>query len=152
VTLTPHFTLAEMLVTSTGIPNTPSAVEVDRLRRLCERVLEPWRTRIGRIRITSGYRSPRVNAAIKGSATSQHMAGEAADCAPLDTELADAWEELIGASLPIDQAIVYQREHGRGWIHVSHSARRERRELLVQPAGSSAYVPWSTWSGPLVLP
>lgn len=152
MTLTPHFTLAEMLVTSTGLPNTPTAVEVDRLRRLCERVLEPWRTRIGRIRITSGYRSPRVNAAVKGSSTSQHMTGEAADCAPLDTELPEAWEELIGAGLPIDQAIVYQREHGRGWIHVSHSTRRERRELLVQPAGSSSYVPWATWSGPLVLP
>lgn len=151
--LSKNFELSELVVTSAGLPNTPGQAEVAALRRLCEAVLQPWRDRVGRLRVTSGYRSPAVNRAIGGSSTSQHMRGEAADVVPLDVPLAEAWESLLGAGLPIDQAIVYQRAEGRGWIHVSHSVRRTRGELLVQPADRPGqYVPWSTWRGPLVLP
>ena len=154
IRLSPHFTLAELTTTSTGLPNQPSAADRVRLVELCSHVLEPWRAVVGPLRVTSGYRAWRVNAAVGGSITSQHMRGEAADVVPLTVPLADAWHrllELVAGGLPVDQAIVYQRPAGQGWVHVSYtSARAVRRELLVQPQGIRGYVAWSGWSGPLV--
>lgn len=150
--LSPHFTLAELTVTSTGLPNVPSPAHVEALRALCLQALEPWRAVVGPIRITSGYRSPEVNAAIRGSKTSQHMRGEAADCQPLRGSLVDAWEalcSLLRCGLPVDQAILYVRPSGQGWIHVSHD-EIPRRQLLVERGGR--YVPLEDYEGPLVLP
>jgi hypothetical protein len=60
--------------------NPPAAV-FDNLRHLVVESLQPLRDRIGTpIRVTSGYRCPEVNALVGGSATSQHVQGEAADC------------------------------------------------------------------------
>jgi len=148
--LSAHFTLREMSTTSTGLPNTPSPHAVESLRELCTLVLEPWRLVLGAIRVSSGYRSPAVNQAIGGSPTSDHLHGRAADCVPLHVPLEAAWRSLAALvdDLPIDQAICYVREAGRGWIHVGHRAT-PRRELLVHVDGR--YVPWSTYRGPLVL-
>lgn len=152
--LSPHFTLAELTTTSTGLPNQPSVADRARLVELCGQVLEPWRALVGPLRVTSGYRSWRVNAAVGGSTTSQHMRGEAADVVPLAMPLKAAWLgllELVRDGLPVDQAIVYQRPAGQGWVHVSYtSARAARGELLVQPAGVRGYVAWAGWGGPVV--
>lgn len=77
--LTEHFTLAELTATRTGLPNVPGDVEASKLVRVAE-MLEVIRAHFGRpIAVHSGYRSPKVNAAIGGSKTSQHMRAEAAD-------------------------------------------------------------------------
>lgn len=161
VNLTPHFTVDELVRTSTGLPNTPTAEHLDALRCLCAAVLEPWRERTGPLRVTSGYRSRAVNDELRrrgysASSTSQHMLGEAADVQPATMALEAAWAELLDAveaGLPVDQAIVYQRKAGVGWVHVSHTCTRPpRKELLVQLADGKTYVPWSWWTGALVLP
>ena len=79
--LSKHFSLAELTVTTTGLANQPSSVEViERLRKVCANILEPVRDHFGKaVVVHSGYRSPAVNAAIGGSKTSQHMKGEAVD-------------------------------------------------------------------------
>lgn len=82
--LSPHFKLSEFIVSGVALQQhidnmpTDSAV-VDRLRLLTEKVLEPLRLRFGVIRITSGYRCPRLNHAVGGRTVSQHLRGEAAD-------------------------------------------------------------------------
>ena len=154
--LSPHFTLAEMTRTSTGLPNVPAVLEAASMVLLCYKVLEPWRARTGPLAVTSGYRSPAVNEAVNGSRTSQHMRGEAADIKPVSVTLEHAWAELlslIAGGLPVDQAIVYERAKGRGWVHVSRSfGRQPRGQLLVQPAAHrGVYVPWADWSGPVVI-
>ncbi len=152
--LSPNFKLDELLVTSTFLPNVPGALEVAHLTLLCHEVLEPWRALVGPLRVTSGYRSLAVNRAIGGAANSDHMDGKAADVQPLSTALPAAWAELLRVigELPVDQAIVYQRQRGQGWVHVSWG-RIPRRQVLVQPAGQlGRYVPWSSWAGPLVTP
>lgn len=150
--LSPHFTLRELTVTATGLPNAPTQDDVRRLGLLCVEVLEPWRASVGPLRVTSGYRSPAVNAAVKGSRTSQHMRGEAADVVPLTLALEPAWRELVRLveeeGLPVDQAIVYQRPRGRGWVHVSH-AERCRGQLLVQLA-AGGFSAWRDFDGLLV--
>ena len=78
--LTDHFTLEEMTVSEyaarNGLKNTPSETAVQNLKILCKNVLEPLRLNLQKpIISTSGYRSKKVNEAIGGSTTSQHMKG-----------------------------------------------------------------------------
>jgi len=84
--LTPHFTLEEFTDSQTaarnGIPNVPSvnSQEYKNLQRTAE-TMELVRTKLGDkpILISSGYRSPQVNAAVGGSKNSAHMSGLAVD-------------------------------------------------------------------------
>ena len=74
VQLTPHIHLREVECGCGACPRTP--VDLDHLRRL-----ETLRARLGGrpIRITSGYRCRRHNAAVGGHPTSEHMDGLATD-------------------------------------------------------------------------
>jgi peptidase M15-like protein len=85
--LTKDFSLPELIASDTAARDPalaeqfdPPANVRDNLRYLAERVLQPLRDEIAwPLHVNSGYRSPALNAAIKGSKTSQHMVGEAAD-------------------------------------------------------------------------
>jgi len=71
--------------------------------------------------IHSGYRCPDLNAAIGGSATSQHMRGEAADFHVVGQNLTDVWQ-WIGRDSGIDfgQLILEGWTAGQpSWIHLS---------------------------------
>lgn len=157
--LSPHFSLQELVVTSTGLPNVPSPAEIANLRELATRVLQPWRDVVGRLKVTSGFRTEAVNLALreagyKASRTSEHLRGLAADVKPLDTDLPDAWRALLDLpGLPIGQAILYVRRPGTGWVHVSVDlAPPLRRDLRVDLLGQPRTVPWASYRGPLVLP
>ena len=52
----------------------------ENLEKLCKEVLQPIRDKYGKaITVTSGYRSPKLNAAVGGVKTSQHVLGQAVD-------------------------------------------------------------------------
>lgn len=68
------------------------------------------------IRISSGYRSPQLNALVGGVAHSQHMQGLAADLVVPDMEHLMAVIRKLGG---FDQ-LIDERPKGRGrWVHVS---------------------------------
>lgn len=143
--LSPHFTLAELTGTGTGLPNTPGSNHIDNLRLLAGLVLEPLRVlRGGPLKVTSGYRSPEVNAAIKGSRTSDHMAGEAADLRGAADLIDEVW--AVAHMLPLKQVIAYAPGRG-GHLHVSidldaiTSGEEPRRQFLFAPEGGG-YRPW----------
>ena len=143
--LAPHFTLAEMTRSSTaarkGIPNNPPPEVVKALKLLCENVLEPIREHYGKpVRVTSGYRSPRLNTAIGGSASSQHCQGEAADFT-VEGESNLAVCQWIMRNLKYDQLIYEVGESG--WVHCSFSAYRQRGQELTakRVSGRTQYVP-----------
>ena len=81
--LTRNFSLQELIKSDTairkGIDNNPNADQVEKLKRLCENVLQPVRDHFGRVKVTSGYRSPELCVAIGSSINSQHAKAEAAD-------------------------------------------------------------------------
>lgn len=82
--LTKNFTLAELTKSQTGarrgLDNTPSPAIEKNLKNLAETILQPLREKIAKpIVINSGYRSPAVNSAVGGSATSAHRFGHAVD-------------------------------------------------------------------------
>ena len=59
--LSKHFTLRSLALSGTvvrhRIANVPTTEETERLRALCENVLEPLRRRFGVIRVVNGYHS-----------------------------------------------------------------------------------------------
>lgn len=144
--LTPHFTLAEMERTATGLPNVAPPVAIHALEALAAFVLEPLRRDVGALRVTSGYRSPAVNAAVGGSRTSQHLRGEAADVVPLAVPRAVLWGRIVArlGTLPIDQAILYE---DAPHVHVSTTSRYPNRGQALVHTADGRYVPWVSYRG-----
>ena len=119
--LSPHFTLAELTRTSSGLANVPTDAEVKALTALCITLLEPVRNRFGPVSIHSGFRSAAVNAKIGGSKTSQHMRGEAADFHCPGARLEDVMRWIVVESgLHYGQVILEGHTAGEPtWIHLS---------------------------------
>lgn len=105
-----------------GIDNTPTPEAMTNLAALVDAVLDPLREKYGRpIHVSSGYRCPRLNKAVGGSATSQHVKGEAADIyVARPNEMAELFS-LIYYLLPFDQ-LIWERgaDEAPAWIHVSY--------------------------------
>ena len=137
--LSKNLTLAEACKTTSKFDNTPGKVEIENLKLVAEKIFQPCRDYMDQpIMVNSGYRSPAVNKAIGGAATSQHVKGEALD---LDTEYAPDNKKLfdyILKNLDFDQLI---NEFNYSWIHVSYSKTRNRRQVLkaVKKDGKTIY-------------
>jgi zinc D-Ala-D-Ala carboxypeptidase len=130
--LTEHFTLEEMTVSGyaarNGINNTPSETATQNLILLCKQVLEPLRMRVQKpIIIISGYRSKKVNAAIGGTSTSQHMKGQAADFIVIGMTIEEVFN-IVAGQFPYDQLI---QEFGQ-WVHVSYKEPLRKEKLLAK--------------------
>jgi uncharacterized protein YcbK (DUF882 family) len=107
--LSPNFTLEEMTVSDYaarhGLDNTPQNEHLKNLKRLAV-FLESLRALLGKpISINSAYRSPEVNTAIRGSKTSQHCHGTAADIRVSGMVPDQVVKRIIASTLPFDQVI-----------------------------------------------
>ena len=128
-----YFTIQELTRSNTaeakGIDNTPTPEEEKKLVALIENVLDPLREMYGGpITANSGYRSPALNKAVKGSSTSQHVRCEAADITGGNKEANKRLFELIREKLPFDQLI---NESDYSWVHVSYvSPEKNRKQTL----------------------
>jgi len=123
--LTRNFTLQELIKSDTairkGIDNNPNADQVEKLKRLCENILQPVRDYFGRVKITSGYRSPDLCVAIGSSVNSQHAKAEAADFEVIGVDNAEVADWVYTNCRP-DQLILEfytPGEPNSGWIHAS---------------------------------
>lgn len=141
--LSKDFTLAELTKTSTNLNNTPNKQQIENLRQLAINILQPARDALGPIRVTSGYRSPEVNAKIGGSATSQHTQGQAADLM-----MSGGQKRLLDwiiANLEFDQIISEfpDKDGNPAWVHVSFAAGKNRNQKLkaVRVNGRVKYLP-----------
>lgn len=141
VTLSRDFTLKEFLRTATGLPNDPTADrQLANMIRLCRMILQPVRDVFGPLRVTSGFRSPEVNAAVSGSDKSQHLEGEAADIIPELATTREVFAWIAQATwLPIGQVIL-ERPQGKSWVHVSLARPGRARQVLVW--GGGVYTQW----------
>jgi zinc D-Ala-D-Ala carboxypeptidase len=126
--LTPHFTLEEMLESQTARrwniqeQFNPRAEVVQNLKLLCENILEPLRSYIGRpIIISSGYRCPEVNKRVGGQPKSQHLKGQAADIHALGMSNADLFWAVQEAKVKFSQEIwEFGTKAEPAWVHVSY--------------------------------
>lgn len=92
------------------------------LKYLCDEVLEKARAHYGvPIVPNSGYRCPKLNTAIGGSSSSQHMQGEAVDFEVPGVSNLDL-AHWCAANLEFDQLILEFHRDGdprSGWVHIS---------------------------------
>ncbi|HEX4843663.1 MAG TPA: D-Ala-D-Ala carboxypeptidase family metallohydrolase [Limnobacter sp.] len=138
--ITPHFSLAELTVTKTGLPNRPdSPLILANLRELATTILQPVFETFGpRLTITSAYRSPVVNNAVRGSSTSQHCFGQAADFVVMGIstyELA-CWvrDHLDYGQLILEEYIPGTK--ATGWVHCSIPTSKFRNKNYTKFKGS----------------
>lgn len=125
-----------------GIDNTPSVQVRANLTALIEKVLDPLREAYGKpIIVTSGYRCERLNKAVGGAASSQHVKGEAADIRSVEDtpeENKKLYDLIVKLGLPFDQLI---NEYGYDWVHVSFGSQHRRQKLkAVKKNGRTSYV------------
>jgi zinc D-Ala-D-Ala carboxypeptidase len=131
--LSKNFTLQEFTKSQTalrlGLDNTPEGEHLEAALALFENVVQPVRDHFGPTVINSGYRGPDLNAAVGGSATSQHCKGEAADIEVPGVANKDL-AEWIQENLDYDQLILefYDPDvPDAGWVHVSYKADGSNR-------------------------
>ena len=157
--LSPHFTLAEMCKTSvrTADGNIPSRVHIENLKRLCgwlEMLRDEWNRRYGSLTpdpspnsegdfdepiiINSGYRSPAVNKAVGGVATSNHLTGCAVDIRVADMkqlmryavillDIADEGREAF------DELLIERNAKDIYWLHFAVRPKDNRMKIrLIQ--------------------
>lgn len=126
--ITDHFSYNEFIRSTTAeqrhIDNTMPKRYNANLVTLCEKVLEPIRQEYGKpIIITSGYRCEKLNKAINGAKTSQHMYGSAADIVAQDGDNIALWnlirKMLNNKQIEVRQLIWEYGDKQPNWIHLS---------------------------------
>jgi hypothetical protein len=105
---------------------------INNLQLLCVNILQPVRNQFGMIRVTSGYRCKRLNDLIKGSSSSQHMTGQAADIQGIKAKNKALFEFIRSSELPFDQLIwEFGTRLDPAWVHVSFSPNPRRQVLYI---------------------
>jgi putative chitinase len=146
-----YFTLQEFIKSDTaarlGIDNTPSNYQKNNIIELVDNLLDPLRAdwavycnrhKLGTaaIKITSGIRSETLNEALKGSKTSAHYHGWAADLIPCNGQLSQFKKFCIEWLMDknFDQFISENEDSNcvPRWIHIGYknSTGKQRRQFL----------------------
>ena len=139
--LTKNFSLAELIRSDTAIrlghseQFKPSEEIISNLKALAVNILQPLRDALGvPLRVTCGYRCPRTNKAVGGSATSEHMQGMAADIElwvdgkEYNQKLFDT---VLRLNLPFTQMIdEFGTPDAPAWIHISYNPAKLKRQKL----------------------
>ena len=132
-----YFKIEEFIKSDTAIrnniDNTPNAQEKDNIKSLIENILDPLREAYKKpIIITSGFRSKTLNNFLKGSSTSQHVNGQAADIRSVEDSVQEnkkIFELIQKLDLPYDQLI---DEYNYNWVHVSYSPKNRKQILHIK--------------------
>lgn len=126
--LTPHFQLEELACTNTKYKeeNISSAKKIMgrmyQLAGFAERVREI----IGKpLIINSGFRCVKLNNAVGGSLTSQHLYAEAIDIRVSGKSCKEIFQIIASSDLKYDQLIL-ERSGTAQWVHVSIGSKKEK--------------------------
>ena len=108
------------------------------MKLLVEKVLDPLREKVGKIKVSSGYRDPVYNAKEGGSPTSDHITGCATDIVPIESDIDDVFALLI-REFKYNQVIL-EKKNTR-WIHISYKKegnKQEAKTAIVNPKTNKA--------------
>lgn len=137
--LSKNFTLSELTYSSTAnankVNNTPDRWELENLKKLCNEVLQPIRDKWDdSIFINSGFRNPIVNRLVKGSTSSQHLKGQAADITVGSKSRNKKLFDMIVEMMENEEITVGQLidEKDYSWIHISLPYKRVNQILHLK--------------------
>lgn len=135
--LSKNFTMAEFTKSDTatklGIDNTPKGEHLEAAKKLFENIVQKVRDHFGPTVLNSGYRCPELNEAVRGSRTSQHCQGEAADIEVPGVPNADVAQWVVD-NCDFDQCILEFYTPGipdSGWVHVSYNSDGKQRKQVL---------------------
>lgn len=147
--ITKNFSWAEMQASITakrrGYDNTIPDTLKPNMVNLCTKVLQPIRDRFGApIVVGSGYRCPKLNKAVGGVASSQHMTAAAADIRTVSDKYADnkkLWDLILDMAKKGEikcRQIIWEygkRDIGPDWIHIAindiHHSKRDNQIVYI---------------------
>jgi len=145
INLSEHFTLAEMCKTNVKLKNVPNEAQVENLKRLCgwlEMLRRRYNERYGEgndsLIINSAYRSPAVNKAVGGVATSNHLTGCAADIRVAGIEQLIRYATILldisdESQEDFDELLIERSPKGSYWLHFAVRPSNNRRKVkLIQ--------------------
>lgn len=138
--LSPHFSLEEMVFSSTavarGIDNTPSETVIENLTKVTV-ALEQIRAVLNfPLHIDSGYRCTELNHLVRGVPNSAHVLGYAADfiCPAFGTPLEIVERIMEFPQIKFDQVI----QEGT-WVHISVDPAMRQQALTAHFVGGVAH-------------
>lgn len=141
--ITANFKMSELTHSNTAVAkklsNKPNAAHEKNLIESAINLFQPVRDILGQpMIINSGYRSPVVNKAVGGSATSAHSIGYAIDfvCPKFGDSVAIAKllvEKLYTQKIAFDQLILEFPGTPGSWIHIGYKngSGEQRRQILT---------------------
>jgi len=118
-----------------GIENIPNEEQIANMFTIAEMIFQPLRSFVGGpIKITSFFRSPKLNQAIGGSKSSQHCKGQAMDLDDVYGHKTNAEMFMyIRENLDFDQLIwEFGDEENPNWIHVSYVDKQKNRNRCLK--------------------
>ena len=153
--LSNNFTLFEFInsLSRPDLVEYPSEHLISLMRMHCEDILQPIRDKFGRVRINSGYRNPKLNAAVGGVRNSIHMiyvnnryAGTATDIVTLAEPDLVKVMHFIKHNVPeVRRMILYRSSSPIGiensFLHVDRmiSVPKSESPILMEKISRSAY-------------
>ena len=133
----PNFTYRELIKSSTarrlGISNIPNEEQWINLESLAVEVLQPIRYRFGRMRITSGFRCPKLCLAVGSSINSNHTRGEASDIEPLRPSVT-LMDVIRFAYRTLEFRELILEYPPDGWVHIAFRIGDNSRYLKLKDA------------------
>ena len=121
--------------TRRGIDNTPNDEQLGNMELIAEKVFEPLRKWVGGpIKINSFFRSAKLNKAIGGARSSQHMKGQAIDIDDTFGVVANSdMYNYIKNNLDFDQMIwEFGDDDNPNWVHVSYVSKEDNRNRCLR--------------------
>lgn len=117
-----------------AINNSAPQDVIGNARRFAQLVLQPVREKIGMpFDVSSWYRSPSLNKAVGGSATSSHITGMAVDFTIREMTAQETFDAVLVAlkdlRIQYDQLILeHNTKTGARWVHLGWRKRGNRNE------------------------
>lgn len=133
--LSKNFKLEDLTRSTTAetlkLDNTPNAEQIEALKWLCLKILEPIWYGFGEVVITSGFRSVALNNKISGVVTpasnSQHCLGKAVDIFVKGKTPKQLFDWVIKTELPFDKIILERSKI----VHISYDRANKRGLKLI---------------------
>lgn len=136
-----NFTLEEFIQSSTAskykIDNTPSEEVKNNIITLVKNILQPIRDEWKKpITVNSGYRCKALNDKVKGSKTSQHLTGDAADITTGSPQDNKKLFHII-VDMAQQKKVTYGQlidEYNYKWLHISNTipGRKPNQDLHIK--------------------